>query len=129
MSANDDRDDHETEAQRAKEHLMQGLGLLFRGATEAAGVLRKEIDKGNLGRSIDDAGRELLRAANNVVSRLGNDVFFGGPKDDKGKERRPGDDKKREEVDPPRWAPGQKPKGPTEEDPGFRIATDDDDPK
>ncbi|UQA61042.1 hypothetical protein [Polyangium aurulentum] len=127
MSANDDRDDRDTEAQRAKDHLMQGLGLLFRGATEAAGVLRKEIDKSNLGRSIDDAGRELLRAANNVVSRLGNDVFFGGPKD-KDKERRE-DEKKREENDPPRWAPGQKPKGPTEEDPGFRIATDDDEPK
>jgi hypothetical protein len=127
MSANDDRDDRETEGQRAKEHLIQGLGLLFRGGIEAAGVLRKELDKSNLGRSIDDAGRELLRAANNVVSRLGNDVFFG-PKD-KDKERRPDDDKKREEADPPRWAPGQKPKGPTEEDPGFRIATDDDDPK
>jgi len=106
---------------------MQGLGLLALGASEAAGALRKELDKSNLGRSIDDAGRELLRAANNVVSRLGTEVFFG-PKD-KDKERRPDDDRKREEPDPPRWAPGQKPKGPTEEDPGFRIATDDDEPK
>nr|QVV57667.1 hypothetical protein [Myxococcales bacterium] len=127
MSENDDRDEREGEGRRAKEHLVQGLGLLFLGATEAAGALRKELDKSNLGRSIDDAGRELLRAANNVVSRLGNEVFFG-PKD-KDKERRPDEERKREEGDPPRWSPGNKPKGPTEEDPGFRIATDDDDPK
>ncbi len=127
MSENNDRDERDDgEGRRAKEHLMQGLGLLVLGASEAAGALRKGLDKSNLGKSIDDAGRELLRAANNVVSRLGNDVFFN-PKD-KDKERRD-EERKREQPDPPRWAPGQKPKGPTEEDPGFRIATDDDDPK
>ena len=34
-----------------------------------------------------------------------------------------------DDRDPPRYPPGQKPKGPTEEDPGFRIMTDDDAPK
>jgi hypothetical protein len=124
MSRNDDRND---EAQQAREHLFQGLGHLFRAAQAAATGIRKEIDKSNLGKSLDDAGRELFRAANNVVSRLGNEVIFSGPKD-KPKEREPDEkDKPREDDDPPRWPPSKKPKGPTEEDPGFRIAGDDDD--
>jgi hypothetical protein len=118
----DDRDGRNEQTERAKEHLVQGLGLLFRAATEAAGGLKKGLDKTNVGRSIDDAGRELWRAANNVVSRIGTEIMFG-PKD---KDKKPEDDDRREDRDPPRYAPGDKPKGPTKEDPGFRIADGDD---
>jgi hypothetical protein len=120
----DERDDGTDEADRAKQHLVQGLGLLFRAAGEAAEGFRKGIDKSDVGKQLDVAGRELYRAANHVVSRLGTEVFFGSKDKDKEKS-----DEKKEEKDPPRYAPGEKPKGPTKEDPGFRIATNDDDPK
>ncbi len=123
MGMRDEDKDEVDEATRAKMHFVQGMGLLFRAAGEAAEGLRKNIDKSDVGKQLDVAGRELYRAANNVVSRLGTEVFFGGTKDDKDKK----DDKS--DADPPRYAPGEKPKGPTKEDPGFRIATNDDDPK
>lgn len=127
MSGNDEHDDRNDQAERAKQHLIQGLGLLFRAGMEAAGGLKKEMDKSNVGKSLDDAGRELWRAANNVVSRIGTEILVGGPKHDEPKH----DDRKDkpDDKDPPRWVPGEKPKGPTKEDPGFRIAGDDDEPK
>lgn len=123
MGTRDDEKDGADEAARAKVHFVQGVGLLFRAAGEAAEGLRKNIDKSDVGKQLDVAGRELYRAANNVVTRLGDELFFSN----KDKEKK-GDDKPSED-DPPRYAPGEKPKGPTKEDPGFRIATDDDDPK
>lgn len=123
MGTRDDDNDGDDEATRAKVHFVQGVGLLFRAAGEAAEGLRKGIDKSDVGKQLDVAGRELYRAANNVVSRLGNEVFFGSKDKDKKDDEKKGDD------DPPRYAPGEKPKGPTKEDPGFRIATDDDEPK
>lgn len=123
MGTRDDDNDGDDEATRAKVHFVQGVGLLFRAAGEAAEGLRKGIDKSDVGKQLDVAGRELYRAANNVVSRLGNEMFFGTKDKDKK------DDERKNDDDPPRYAPGEKPKGPTKEDPGFRIATDDDDPK
>ncbi len=124
MGTRDDRDDETGETERAKQHFVQGVGLLFRAATEAAGGFKKGLDKSDVGKQLDVAGRELYRAANNVVSRVGTELFFGqkdkDKKDDQGKPR---------EDDPPRYAPGEKPKGPTKQDPGFRIATNDDEPK
>jgi|JI10StandDraft_1071094.scaffolds.fasta_scaffold30675_3 hypothetical protein len=126
MSANDEQDERNDQADKAKQHLIQGLGLLFRAGAEAASGLKKEIDKSNVGKSLDDAGRELWRAANNVVSRIGTEILVAGPKD----KDKPADPKdKPDDKDPPRWAPGEKPKGPTKEDPGFRIAGDDDEPR
>jgi len=119
----DEKEDVDDEAARAKVHFVQGVGLLFRAAGEAAEGLRKGMDKSDVGKQLDVAGRELFRAANNVVSRLGTEVFFGSKDKDKK------DDEKKKDEDPPRYAPGEKPKGPTKEDPGFRIATDDDQPK
>ena len=119
----DEREELDDEAARAKVHFVQGVGLLFRAAGEAAEGVRKGIDKSDVGKQLDVAGRELFRAANNVVSRLGTEIFFA-PKD---KDKK--DDEKKKDEDPPRYAPGEKPKGPTKQDPGFRIATDDDDPK
>ena len=123
MGTRDEDDDAHDESARAKLHFVQGMGLLFRAAGEAAEGLRKEMDKSDVGKQLDTAGKELYRAANNVVSRLGTEIFFGS----KDKEKK--DDEKKREQDPPRYPPGEKPKGPTKEDPGFRIATDDDQPK
>jgi hypothetical protein len=123
MGTRDDDNDVNDEAARAKVHFVQGMGLLFRAAGEAAEGLRKGIDKSDVGKQLDVAGKELYRAANHVVSRLGTEVFFGS----KDKEKK--DDEKKRDSDPPRYPPGEKPKGPTKEDPGFRIATDDEQPK
>lgn len=123
MSGNDDN--RNEQADKAKQHLIQGLGLLFRAGLEAADGLKKELDKSNVGKSLDDAGREIWRAANNVVSRIGTEILVAGVKDkdkpDDPKDKPEDDDRK----EPPRWAPGEKPKGPTKEDPGFRIANND----
>jgi len=104
MGTRDDDKDTDDEATRAKVHFVQGMGLLFRAAGEAAEGLRKEIDKSDVGKQLDSAGKELYRAANNVVSRLGTEIFFGS----KDKEKK--DDEKKREEDPPRYAPGENPK-------------------
>lgn len=129
MSANDDRDDRNEQAERAKTHLVQGLGHLFRAATMAATGIKKELDRTDVGKQVEVAGREIYRAANNVVSRFGTEMLFGPKDKDKKREPEPEDERKGDDRDPPRYPPGQKPKGPTEEDPGFRIMTDDDQPK
>ncbi|MDI3284889.1 hypothetical protein [Polyangium sp. 15x6] len=129
MSANDDRDDRNEQAERAKTHLVQGLGHLFRAATMAATGIKKELDRSDVGKQVEVAGREIYRAANNVVSRLGTEILFGSKDKDKKREPEPEDERKGDDRDPPRYPPGQKPKGPTEEDPGFRIMTDDEEPK
>ncbi|HVK69766.1 MAG TPA: hypothetical protein VM694_35150 [Polyangium sp.] len=127
MSTNDDRDDRNEQSERAKTHLVQGLGHLFRAATMAATGIKKELDRSDVGKQVEVAGREIYRAANNVVSRLGTEILFGSKDKDKDKDKKPepGDERK-DDRDPPRYPPGQKPKGPTEEDPGFRIMTGDD---
>ncbi|MDC3954519.1 hypothetical protein [Polyangium jinanense] len=129
MSANDDRDDRNEQSERARTHLVQGLGHLFRAATMAASGIKKELDRSDVGKQVEVAGREIYRAANNVVSRLGTEILFGSKDKDKKREPEPEDERKGDDRDPPRYPPGQKPKGPTEEDPGFRIMTDDDQPK
>jgi hypothetical protein len=129
----DEHDDKEDPA----EQLRQGLGLLWRAARGAAVGVKKEMDKTELGRSIEDAGRELARAASNVVERLSGELNEIA--------RKPGSPGRRhdpwpDEAPPPREdadddefdgvkAPQRKTTGPTPEDPGFRISIDDDDKK
>jgi hypothetical protein len=126
--ADDDRN-HSRETEDAKEHLKQGLGHLWRAARMAATGFKKEIDRTNIARSIDDAGRELTRAATNVVGRIEKEI----------KKVQPGEPsyaKRPDPQDPQPWkqggnnprdeerqAAGAKPTGPTADDPGFRIAT------
>ncbi|MRG94774.1 hypothetical protein [Polyangium spumosum] len=129
MSGSDDRDDRNEQAERAKTHLVQGLGHLFRAATAAASGIKKELDRSDVGKQVEVAGREIYRAANNVVSRLGTEMLFGTKDKDKEKKPSPEDERKDDDREAPRYPPGQKPKGPTEEDPGFRIMTDDEGPK
>lgn len=134
----------------AREHLKQGFGLLFRAAQDVAGSVKREIDKGGVGKALDDAGREITRAANNVFSRLASEIDKVaadeappaaeaaaepwpktreeyerriGPTDDDDWPRSPEEYRKRYGEEPPTG----KPTGPTRADPGFRIAVDDDD--
>ena len=62
-----DRDD-------PKDDLIQGLGLLWRAARKTATTLRKDLDRTNVGRALDDAGREMVRAATNVVGRVNDEL-------------------------------------------------------
>jgi hypothetical protein len=124
-----DRDDDPAE------QLKQGLGLLFRAARGAASGVRKEMDRSKLGRSIDDAGRELVRAATNVVSRIGSELQKSVPPHERPRHDEPGvpGDRPSDEARAPEHrderARDDAPKGPTREDPGFRIAVDDEPPK
>ncbi len=87
------------EAEAAKEHLVQGIGLLFRAAKEAASSLKKEVDRvdgGGITHAIDDAGRELVRAATNVVGRIGEEIQKLDPQP-------------RRTPPPPAWTPEDRP--------------------
>ncbi|HTN91618.1 MAG TPA: hypothetical protein VL242_48455 [Sorangium sp.] len=112
MSSNPDRDD-------PKEDLKQGLSLLWRAARKTAVDLRKDLDRTSVGKAVDDAGRELVRAASNVIGRLGAELSKGPP-------AAPPRDEHRDDTSVPD-APVTRPTGPTPDDPGFRIAVDPED--
>jgi hypothetical protein len=119
----DDDRERRSETDHAKEHFKQGMGLLFRAAIEAATGIKKELDRSNIAKSLDDAGRELARAATNVVGRIEKEI----------KKVQPGEPsymKREDPQDPQPWTHGgetntqkgdasTKPKGPTPDDPGF----------
>ncbi|MEJ7735033.1 MAG: hypothetical protein WKG00_38320 [Polyangiaceae bacterium] len=140
------------------EQVREGLGLLWKAARQTATGIHKELDKSSLGKSLEVAGREVERAVTNVASRIGEELKKVQPKDEPQwtHQAAAGDDawpKTREEyehrygklpksVDWPRssdayekrfgYKPGQKPTGPTDDDPGFGIAQpprDDDKPQ
>lgn len=61
-----------------KDHALKSLGFLWKAAREAtkaareaATGIRKEVKRGSIGKAVDQAGREVARAAKNVGSRLG----------------------------------------------------------
>ncbi|WP_437589233.1 hypothetical protein [Sorangium sp. So ce1000] len=112
MSSEPDRDD-------PKEDLKQGLSLLWRAARKTADDLRKDLDRSSVGKAIDDAGRELVRAATNVVGRIGAELSKGPPQAPPPDERPEGHG----DAD----APATRPTGSSPEDPGFRIAVDPED--
>ncbi len=49
---------------------LQGIGLLFRAGRKTAKKLKQQIDNTHVGKSIDDAGKEIARAIDNVVGRI-----------------------------------------------------------
>lgn len=124
----DERDRKEDPAEQFK----QGIGLLFRAALGAATSVKKELDRSDLGRSIEDAGRELARAATNVVDRISSEI---GKNPERPWER-PGEhaeghakpEQHGDEADEFDGVKAPKREGSPEE-PGFRIMTDDDDDK
>jgi len=125
-------DDPEKKEDPAAE-LKQGLTHLWRAARGVANEMRKEVDRTDIGKAIDGASREFVRAAANVMDRIAVEV------DQLTKTQKSGDDSRPPPSPPP--ATGQekavetaddefdgvrpREKGPTPQDPGFRIAVDD----
>jgi hypothetical protein len=106
MSGDGDRGD-------PRDDFKQGLSLLWRAARQTADDIRKDLDRTDVGKAIDDAGRELYRAATHVVGRIGAELGKVQPPPPRYYDRADDHD------DAPR-----PPDGPTPEDPGFRIAVD-----
>lgn len=117
------------------ENVKQGLGLLWKAAKKVARDVKKDVTVSTVSHTIEDAGREIARAATNVAEKVGQELDkirpkepdYAGPDDDRMKppyERSPG-----EPGEPGEGKPADKPTGPTRRDPGFRIAIDDDEKK
>ena len=73
-----DSKDPNREADQAKEHFRQGVGLLFRAAFEAASGLKKELDRSGWTSSVENAGKEFVRAAGHVKQRIEEEVLNMG---------------------------------------------------
>ncbi|NUP08131.1 MAG: hypothetical protein HOW73_18950 [Polyangiaceae bacterium] len=62
-------------AERAKESVERGLGELFKAAKSVGTAVRRETQRsGGFGKALDDASREVVRAASNVATRLGTGI-------------------------------------------------------
>jgi len=125
------------------EELKQGLSHLWKAARGMGREVKKEVERTDFGKALDDAGREFVRAAANVVDRIADEVG------DLAKQRKP--DERREGGAPSEPAPPKdeqggastapphdddefdgvkpKPKDPGAQDGGFRISVDGDDKK
>lgn len=117
------------------EELKQGLSHLWRAARGVGREVKKEVERTDIGKALDDAGRELVRAAANVVDRITVEV---NDLTKPSKPAAPGVDPHAVPDDaPPGEAhakpdedefdgvkPKEKATGPTPQDPGFRIAVD-----
>lgn len=130
--------------------LTKNLGRAAKVAGIAGRAIGREVKKSAVGKTIEDGGREVLRAGTNVATRFGaglqnlgtrlDEVVTGSSASASGKKEYP---KSRDEFeerygevdgDWPRtpeeferrfgFPPGDKPVGPTKKDPGFRIAKD-----
>jgi hypothetical protein len=115
----------ENKPEDPKVALVKGLGLLWRAARSAASGIKKEVEDTDWGKTIDDAGREVVRATSNVVNRIGSELrkVGGAPETGDGRdEQTPGGAHR---ADDNASTPKDKPKGPTPEDPGFTIADRD----
>lgn len=111
------------------ENVKQGLGLLWKAAKKVAKDVKKDVTVSTVSHTIEDAGREIARAATNVAEKVGEELEKIRPKDPDYAE--PDDERMKPpyERDERESRPGDKPRGPTKSDPGFRIAIDDDDKK
>ncbi len=117
------------------EELKQGLSHLWRAARGVGREVKKEVERTDIGKAIDDAGREFVRAAANVVDRIAGEVNdltkpskSGSVPDDAPPRHEHGDEAhaKTDEDEFDGVKPKEKSGGPTPQDPGFRIAVDDD---
>jgi hypothetical protein len=121
------------------EELKQGLTHLWKAAKGVATEVKKEVERTDFGKELTGAGREFVRAAANVMDRLAEEVG------DIAKPKKPGE-KHDEPPDAPKPPAGSaappgsteedefdgvkpKPKEGTQQDPGFRIAVDEDEKK
>lgn len=115
------------------ENVKEGLGLLWKAAKQAAKDVKREVTATTVSKTLEDAGREVARAATNVAEKLGAEIKKITPRDPDWAE--PDDERMKPPYDkadpdpdaPPAGDKPAKPRGPTPSDPGFRIAVDDDD--
>lgn len=129
----DERDKKEDPA----EELKQGLTHLWKAARGVAAEVKKEVERTDIGKELSGAGREFVRAAANVVDRIADEVT------DLTRPKKPGDEHhhppptgsaappdEEDEFDgvkpKPPASPGSGGGGSPPQDPGFRIAVDDD---
>lgn len=119
--------DANPDANQAKEHFRQGVVLLFQAAFEAANGLKKELDRSGLTTSVENAGKEFVRAAGQVKQRFEEEFLNMS---------NPNQKKRVDPQDPEPWADQEetakkkeKPKGPTDSDPGFWMANEGEDQK
>lgn len=141
-----------TPLEEAMGSLTKNLGRAAKVAGIAGRAIGREVKKSGVGRTIEDGGREVLRAGTHVATRFAGGLEKLGTRLDEAvtgtnasasasaKKPYP---KSREEFeerygevdgDWPRtpeefekrfgFPPGDKPVGPTKKDPGFRIAKD-----
>lgn len=135
---------------RAKASLLKGAREVFRAAQTAVGAVKREISGKDLAKTVDEGGKEILRAFTNVATVVGGGLQDWGKKAQESLdgeasaasqatdgdwpttreeyERRYGKvgeewPRTRQEYER-RYGSPEKPKGPTDEDPGFRIAGD-----
>lgn len=111
--------------------LRQGLSHLWKAARGAAAGVKKEVERTDLGKALDDAGREFVRAAANVVDRIAHEVDTIAKPTRRESEPPPPNAGAQPETKPEDdefdgVKPKEKPTGPTPQDPGFRIAVDED---
>lgn len=141
----------------ARSTLLRGAKGFFKAAEAAVSSVKREIGgRGGIVKTVDDGGKEILRAVTNVATQVGSELQDWGKRaqdalDGKHQEGsasaagatdwpssreeyerkygKVGDDwpKTREEYErrygrPPEPKKPEKPKGPTDDDPGFRIA-------
>jgi len=134
MSDKHDEKDKETPEAPAKQ-FAEGIGMLFKAAKGAAAGIKKELDRTHVGKAFEDAGREFARAATNVVEHVSAEISGKKkpqsqppPPEHEGVEFTPPHERDAADDDFDGVTP-KKPAGPTPEDPGFRIAVDDDEKK
>lgn len=87
---------------RPGETFKQGLGLLWQAARSAADEIRREVDKGKVGEALQQAGRDLERAAtqaSGVVEQLIGRLSPADPKTQPWPNS-PSGEKRGEQVDP-----------------------------
>lgn len=67
--------------EKAKESLERGFSELFRAAESVADRVKRETKKsGGITKAVDDAGREIVRAASNVATFVGSELQTWGKK-------------------------------------------------
>jgi Sec-independent protein translocase protein TatA len=133
MTMSDEKDDEKKkEEDEPVKQLAEGIGMLLKAAKGAAKGLKKELDKTTVSKVFEDAGREFARAATNVVEQVSAEISgkkkhesHAPPPHEHHEEHEHAAPKAHDEADEFDGVK-PKPKGPTPEDPGFRIAVDDD---
>ena len=85
--------DDKTPADRAKQSYKRGIGEITRAARTVGDAVKRETQKaGGLGKALDDASREVVRAATHVASAVGTGLEKLGKKAQHALEHEPSED-------------------------------------